>query len=276
MERAGRAQPEREMKRAAVLLIAAAAAMFLAGAIAPYSYQEQSRDEVFANASRRRLFGADGLGRDRFSRTLYGGRLSLAGAPAAALLACAFALGLGLAGGLGGPRRERAISAAADLCLSLPWIFALLAARAALPLNAAPEVTAALTFVLLGALGWAGPCRMILAALKRHRASEFTLLAEANGCPRWRIAAIQIAPNVLPLVWAQFLVTVPAFLLAEANLGLLGLGVPEPLPSLGGMLRELENVSAIRSHPAALAPAAVLFLLVSSFHLLVSADEYSV
>ena len=60
------------------------------------------------------------------------------------------------------------------------------------------------------------------------------LLAHANGCRPWRIALAQIVPNLLPIAAAQFLVTVPAFLLAEANLGLLGLGAPEPLPSLGG------------------------------------------
>jgi ABC-type dipeptide/oligopeptide/nickel transport system permease subunit len=101
-------------------------------------------------------------------------------------------------------------------------------------------------------------------------------MAHAAGSPRWRIAAVQILPNLLPLAFAQFLVTAPAFLLAEANLGLLGLGVPEPLPSLGGMLRDLENVSGIAGRGWVLAPAVLLFVIVSCFHLLVSADEYHV
>ena len=100
--------------------------------------------------------------------------------------------------------------------------------------------------------------------------------AHAAGMPRWRIAAVQILPNLLPVAIAQFLVTAPAYLLAEANLGLLGLGVPEPLPSLGGMLRELENVSGISSHPAVLAPALLLALIVICFQLMVSADKYPV
>jgi peptide/nickel transport system permease protein len=265
------------MKRAAaVVLVLLAVTAFWAGGIAPYSYSVQFREEASAGVSRAHWLGTDGLGRDRLSRMLYGGRVSLSCAPAAALVAGIFAMGLGLLGGLGGRRMERVVGAAADLCLSLPWIFALLAARAALPLNAAPWVTVVVTFALLGGLGWAGPCRMILASVKRQRSAEFVVLAHAAGMSRWRIAVAQIAPNVLPLAFAQFLVTVPAFLLAEANLGLLGLGVPEPLPSLGGMLRELENVSAISLHPLVLAPAAVLFLLVLCFQVLVSADEYSV
>jgi peptide/nickel transport system permease protein len=200
----------------------------------------------------------------------------MACAPAAALLSGVFALALGLAGGLGGRRVERVLTLAADLCLSLPWLFALLAARAALPLNAPPWITVAVTFTLLGALGWAGPCRMALAAVKRHSTSDFVVLAYAAGCPRWRVAAVHILPNLMPLAAAHFLTTVPAFLLAEANLGLLGLGIPEPLPSLGGMLRELENVSGLAAHPLAMAPPTLLVVIVSCFHLLVSADEYHV
>jgi ABC-type dipeptide/oligopeptide/nickel transport system permease subunit len=113
---------------------------------------------------------------------------------------------------------------------------------------------------------------VLLAAVKRQRGSEFVLAAEAAGCRGWRIAAVQVAPNVLPVAAAQFLVTVPAFLLAEANLGLLGLGVPEPLPSLGGMLRDLENLPGIARHPLVLAPAVLLFAVVSLFHFLVPAD----
>ena len=265
------------MRRAAAAALVLLAALLAASeALAPHGYREQFREAPQAGASRRFPLGTDALGRDRLSRMMYGGRVSLACAPAAALLAGLLALGLALAGGCGGRHAERAVGMAADLCLSLPWLFALLAARAALPLNAPPGATVAVTFGLLGALGWAGPCRVLLAAVKRHGGSEFALAARAAGCPEWRVAAVQIVPNLLPLAAAQFLVTVPAFLLAEANLGLLGLGVPEPLPSLGGMLRELENLPGIARHPLVLAPALLLFAIVSLFHWLVSADHSNV
>jgi peptide/nickel transport system permease protein len=263
-------------RSAAVVLLLLATILLLAGVLSPHSYDEQFRDFPEAHASRQFPLGTDALGRDRLSRLLYGGRLSLVCAPAAALLSTSLALLLALAGGFGPPRLERAVTVAADLCLSLPWLFALLAARAALPLNAPPVLTVITTFALLGALGWAGPCRIFVAAVRRHRYSDFALLAHAAGIRPRRLAAVQILPNLLPVALAQFLVTAPAFLLAEANLGLLGLGVPEPLPSIGGLLRELENVSGIPGHPLVLAPAAVLVVIVSCFHLLVSAGEYHV
>jgi peptide/nickel transport system permease protein len=265
------------MRRAAAAMLGLIAlVLLLSGVLAPHPYAQQFREAADAGASRQFPLGTDELGRDRLSRMMYGGRVSLACAPAAALVSGILALLLALAGGFGRRFAERAVTAAADLCLSLPWLFALLAARAALPLNTPPGATVAVTFGLLGALGWAGPCRILVAAVKRHRQSDFTLAAHAAGCARWRIAAVQVVPNLLPLTLAQFLVTVPAFLLAEANLGLLGLGVPEPLPSLGGMLRELENLPGVAQHPAMLAPALLLFAIVSGFQLLVSADEYHV
>jgi peptide/nickel transport system permease protein len=132
------------------------------------------------------------------------------------------------------------------------------------------------TFGLLGLLGWAAPSRVMLASVQRHLRSDFVLLARASGCRRGRLALVHLAPNLMPLVLAQFLVTTPIFLLAEATLGLLGLGVPEPLPSWGGLLQELENLPSIATTPWILAPLLVLIAVVSLFHVLVSADQYGV
>jgi ABC-type dipeptide/oligopeptide/nickel transport system permease subunit len=254
-------------RSAAIVLLSITLLLLLAGFVAPHPYATQFREATNASASRQFLLGTDGLGRDRFSRMLYGGRISLLCAPAAALLSSLMALLIALVAGCLGRRAER---------LSLPWLFALLAVRAVLPLNAAPWAGVLATFGLLGLLGWAGPARVILAAVKRQQESDFILFARANGTSGWRVATVHLLPNLLPLVCAQFLVTVPAFLLAEANLGLLGLGIPEPIPSLGGLLRELENLPGATAHPWMFVPALLLFAVISSFHLLVSADKYSV
>lgn len=261
---------------AAILLGSVALLLLLAAYVAPHSYATQFRETPNAAASRHFPLGTDALGRDRFSRMLYGGRISLLLAPAAALVSSAMALLIALAAGCLGRRAERLAGVAADVCLSLPWLFALLAVRAILPLNAAPWAGIVATFGLLGMLGWAGPARVILAAVKRHLSSDFVLFARASGCSTWRVATVHVLPNLLPLAFAQFLITVPAFLLAEANLGLLGLGIPEPIPSLGGLLRELENLPGAVARPWMFVPALLLFTVVGSFHLLVSADKSSV
>jgi peptide/nickel transport system permease protein len=194
-------------------------------------------------------------------------------APAAALVSVLLALGVALLAAAGGTWWERTALATADLCLSLPWFFLLLAARALLPLNTPAITTAVVTFTLLGVLGWAGPARVMIASLRQYLKSDFVLLACASGCGRARIALVHLAPNLFPLIAAQFLIATPSYLLAEANLGLLGLGIPEPVPSWGGLLRELENVSAIATSPWLLAPAVLLILVVGCFHVVVSADK---
>ena len=265
------------MRRAAALILALTfAAALAADFTAPYSYAEQFREIPDASATRPHPLGTDALGRDRLSRLLYGARLSLLFAPAAALVSVALALMLAGAAAMSARWLERAVTAAADLSLSLPWIFLLLAARAALPLNTAAWASALVTFGLLGVLGWAAPSRVMTAALKQFLESDFVLMAHASGCGRLRLAFIHLAPNLLPLAAAQFLVATPTYLLAEANLGLLGLGIPEPLPSWGSLLRDLEHLPAAVSHPWAFAPAVLLILVVGCFHIVIPADEYRI
>ncbi|MGD1095513.1 MAG: ABC transporter permease subunit [Bryobacteraceae bacterium] len=256
---------------AAVMLAALAPELW-----APAHYQTQFRDAPDAPPSARFPLGTDDLGRDRFTRLLYGTRVSLLLAPAAALLSCLGAAVLGGAAGLAGGLLETVILGAADLFLSLPWLFLLLTVRACLPLNVSPAASVTLTFVLLGTLGWATPARIIRAAVARLKHSEFMLHARASGCPPWRLLWAHLRPNVMPVLLAQFWVAVPVYILAEATLGMLGLGVVEPLPSLGGILRELENGGGILSQPWLLSPAVLLAAVVGSFQLVLPREDYSV
>ena len=262
------------MKRFARLILATIwLAALSAPWIAPHDPGRQFRDEPAAAPSRDHLLGTDALGRDRFSRLLYGGRISLVAAPAAALVAVALALAAGLTIGCLGGWCERAFSVVTDLCLSLPWLFLLLAVRALLPLNISAAASVAVTFSLLGLLGWAGPSRILLAATKGHLASEFALAARAAGCPPWRLALVHVLPNLTPVALSQFLIAAPAFLLAEANLALLGLGVAEPAPSWGNLLRDLEDFSRVLHQPWAAAPLVALALVVTCFYWATAREE---
>ena len=93
--------------------------------------------------------------------------------------------------------------------------------------------------------------------------------AEAAGLRPWRVALHHIVPALRPVLTAQFLVTVPAFLHAEATLSLLGLGVAEPLPSLGNLLSELTSFPPIQQEPWLLAPAVLLVALVMALQCVV-------
>jgi ABC-type dipeptide/oligopeptide/nickel transport system permease subunit len=248
----------------AVVLAIIVCAVLFSGAVVRHAYDEQVRAQPDAPPSRAFPLGTDELGRDRFARLLYGGRVSLALAPAAALVSVLLAGLFGGIAGLMGGRWERSITAGSNLTLSLPWLFLLMGVRAALPLNTTPELSVSITFALLGVLGWAGPAQVVRSGVAQIVSSDFVVAARARGLSRSRVLAHHVLPNLRPVLSAQFWTSMPLFILAEANLGMLGLGVSEPLPSLGNLLRGLETQAAGWQHPFAqywlFAP--VLFLVV--------------
>lgn len=262
------------VRRAAIgVLLLVLAASLGANFLAPAGYAQQFRDLPGAAPSHQHLLGTDDLGRDRFSRLLYGTRISLLLAPAAALLATALAGIIGGGAGFAGGWIETCVMAVTDLFLSLPWLFLLITVRALLPLNVAPLASVAITFALLGCLGWAAAARVVCADARSLRNSDILLLARATGSSGLRLLWRHILPHLRPALAAQFWISVPVFILTEANLGLLGLGVAEPLPSWGSLLRELESFSTYQAQPWLLAPLALLVLTVGSFHLAIEKQE---
>jgi peptide/nickel transport system permease protein len=254
-------------KLACALLALVLVVSLAAGWLAPVGYATQFREAPNAPPSRQHWLGTDEIGRDLFARTLYGTRISLLLAPAAALLSTLVAAVVGgLAGYLGGAW-ERVAMGVTDLFLSLPWLFLLIAVRALLPLNASPLISVLTTFLMLGLLGWAASARVLCAGAKDLRESGFLLQARALGLRRSRLFAIQVVPNLKPILYAQFWVSIPVFILSEANLGILGLGVAEPMPSWGSLLKEIEGLSSIGEQPWKLVPLVLLIIVVTLFQL---------
>jgi peptide/nickel transport system permease protein len=238
-----------------------------------YSYAAQFREIPNAPPSASHFLGTDALGRDLFTRLLYGASVSLLLAPAAALISTLLAGLLGSFAGWEGGWWEKVILAVADLSLALPLMFVLLALRALLPLDISPAASAMATFTLLGLLGWPSALRVIWAHTQSLRNSDFLLLAEAGGCRRWRIVTQHLLPNLRAVMLAQFWIAIPVFILTEATLSMLGLGVLEPLPSLGNLLRGLENFSSVTANPWRLAPLILLVLIVVCLQLALPAQE---
>jgi peptide/nickel transport system permease protein len=250
---------------ATTLLLALLLAALWPGFFTRTPYDRQFRDLPNGPVSRQFPLGTDELGRDRFSRLLYGTRVSLLAAPAAALLSIVLAAVVGgLAGFLGG-WFDRAAVAAIDLMLSLPWLFLLIIVRALLPLNLPAAISVVVTFGFIGLLGWPAAARIVRAGCRTLRCSDIVVQARACGLAPGRVLWKHILPNVRPILTAQFRASIPVYILAEANLGLLGLGVADPLPSWGNLLRPLE--SGLVPDPAAWAPLVLMLIVVSCLYL---------
>lgn len=256
----------------AVLLLVVSASL-AAGWLAPAGYSKQYREAADAAPSRQHWLGTDDIGRDRFARVLYGTRISLLLAPAAALLSTLMAAFVGGLAGYVGGTWARAAMAVTDLFLSLPWLFLLIAVRALMPLNVSPLISVLVTFLMLGLLGWTSAARVLCATAGTLRSSDFVRQARASGIQGARLFWVHVLPNLKPVLLAQFWISIPAFILSEANLGILGLGVAEPMPSWGSLLKELEGLVSVGEEPWKFVPLVLLVVVVTSFQLVLSKQE---
>jgi ABC-type dipeptide/oligopeptide/nickel transport system permease subunit len=241
--------------------------------LAPSGYAKQYREAAGAPPTREHWLGTDEIGRDRFARVLYGTRISLLLAPAAALLSTLMAALVGGLAGYAGGWWSKLAMAVTDLFLSLPWLFLLITVRAVMPLNVSPMVSVLVTFSMLGLLGWTSAARVLCARARWLRDADFVRQARASGIRGFRLFWVHVMPNLKPVLLAQFWISIPAFILSEANLGILGLGVAEPMPSWGSLLRELEGLTSIGEEWWKFVPLILLVVVVTSFQIVLSKQE---
>jgi peptide/nickel transport system permease protein len=213
--------------------------------------------------SRVRLLGTDSLGRDQFSRLMMAIRFSLVVSFLGTLLACVLGITVGIFSGYAGRNLDTVLMGTADAMLSLPTLILILAARAAFPLEL-PAVTAAMLLVVIFALtGWAEMARLTRGLVTAMREREFVLAAKATGVTPARILFRHILPNISRPLVTQATLIMAAFLLSEAALSFLGVGLQEPEASLGNMLAFASDVTVLKLRPLEiLSPAIAIMLFV--------------
>ena len=194
------------------------------------------------------LLGTDGYGRDLLSRMLFGGQVSLLAGLIGAGLTLSIGLCIGAAAGFWGGWKDEVLMRVAELFLALPWIYLLFAMRAFLPLAVPPVKAFLLVVVVIGAVGWARPARMVRGIVLSAKERNFVRAARGFGASGGYLLRRHILPETGSVLLTQAAVLVPQFVLAEMTLSFLGLGVPEPVPSWGNLLASLQHYNVLASY----------------------------
>lgn len=219
------------------------------------------------------LLGTDGLGRDVFSRLLYGARASLGIAIIASALAIAIGIVLGAIAGYAGGATDEAAMRLADLVLVLPAIYVVLTLRAVMPLVLSPWQVFAGMSIVLALVGWPMVARAVRAIVRSERTRDYTEAARAAGASPARILFLHLLPASRGAIAAQAALLLPTFVLAEATLSFVGFGFAEPTPSWGTLLQEAGSVRVFGDYPWLLAPAAAIAGVSLAVSLLISATS---
>lgn len=211
--------------------------------------------------ARSHLLGTDQIGRDLFSRVLYGGRISLVIGISAVLLSATIGVLLGLGAGYFGERVDWTIMTGVNVLLTFPFVLLALAVIAVL----GPSLTNMI--VVLGVAGWPIYARVIRAETMAIREREFVVAGRALGMSHARIIFRQILPNLVSPIVVIATLQVAQVIVLESFLSFLGLGIQPPTPAWGNMLGE-GRVYMLNSWWIAAFPGLAIFLTTLAINLM--------
>lgn len=214
------------------------------------------------------LLGADSRGRDIFSRLLFGGRISLSIGLVGAGLAFLIGIFVGsLAGYLGG-RTDNLLMRLCEMLMMVPAFYLMLAMRASFPPSISSVQVYLLMIVIMSLIGWASIARVIRGMAISLRESEFVSAAQSMGLGTFYIIRRHIIPHTAAYTIAAVVLSIPDYILGEASLSLLGLGIQEPQASWGNMLTDAMGIVNIYLYPWILYPGLFIIVAVAAFNIL--------
>lgn len=242
------------------VIILAASAPFLT----PYREAQQDLLARLQKPSSAHIFGTDELGRDVFTRILYGARVSLVIGIIPPAISLVIGIVLGLAAGFFGGKVDYVIMRLADIMLSFPSLLLTMVLMYTMGRYANSIVC---IFAALALAGWASVARVVRSQTLSLKEADYVEAARSIGVGKWKIMFRHILPNCIPSLIVLYTLNVPSCILSESTLSFLGIGVQPPAASWGLMVNQSKQF--LFSMPwLALAPSVAIMIIVLAFNFL--------
>ncbi|WP_293914538.1 ABC transporter permease [Deinococcus sp.] len=210
------------------------------------------------------LWGSDNLGRDQFSRIMYGSQISLTIGILATVISVVLGLVFGGIAGYFGGLPDSLIMRFVEVLSAIPGLFLLITLRALFPINANPLLVFYIVVILLGVIGWGGLARVVRGQLLSARELDYVQAAQALGASDTRVVARHMLPNTATFIIISLSIAIPGYILEESGLSFIGIGIVEPYASWGSLLKLAQDggFESLTGRPWVLIPGIFIFLAV--------------
>jgi peptide/nickel transport system permease protein len=229
--------------------------------LTPYSPDTIDMNNQFTSPNLKYIFGTDELGRDYFTRALYGARISLIVGILSMMVSIFIGTIIGAISGLLGGKVDAIIMRTIDMLMSIPLFFLLLI------VNSYLRPSIANIIIIIGIFGWMSIARIVRSETLSIKERDYILCSKALGSNNINIVKKHIIPNAISTVIVAASINIADAILMESSLSFLGLGVQQPMASLGSMLQTAQSRIGDKTY-LAIFPGLMILLIVLSFNVL--------